>query len=169
VCINKLINKILSLLSSKTYQNVSNRPYLIHVLGSLPSPTIIGPKPFYGQQNKSPAPFSPPAETNKVTTNSIWGQNQKPVVNDEPSPPQSKFQLKKDSSQKDFQNKFLSSEPSTTVQENSRNRFSGIPGLVNRAKEGLTSGSVVNRNEQKSPLVCYISCFDLCMKHFNNV
>lgn len=48
-------------------------------IGSIPtSPQTAAPKPkVYGLQNRSPAPFSPPAEPSKPATNSIWGSKNK--------------------------------------------------------------------------------------------
>lgn len=123
-----------------------------HILGSIPStPPTTGPKPFYGQQNRSPVPYSPQAEPSKPTNNAFWGtQNQKPAEPEEP-PQQSKFQLKKDNS---FQNRFAPQDKTPAAPEAPRNRYGATPGIVNKAKEGLTGSSYL-RPEQKSPIVCH--------------
>ncbi|XP_054714524.1 FH1/FH2 domain-containing protein 3-like [Uloborus diversus] len=124
--------------------------------GTIPSPQAsTGPKKYYGQPNRSPAPYVPPVEPQKPNTassnNAFWGRNQKPSPEPVPEPP--KFQLKRDNSgHKDFQDKFRSPEPTPVVPEPPKNRYGGTPGIVSRAKEGLTTSNSFSRNDQKSPL-----------------
>lgn len=117
------------------------------------TPPAAAPKSFYGQPNRSPGPYGSSTETTKSIPKPTWGQQtQKTVVQppEEPQPP--KFQLKKDPSHKDVQNRYSSVPEKTSVPKAPSPSFGAIPGVVNRAKEGLASYGT-NRAQQKSPSV----------------
>ncbi|XP_035213596.1 FH1/FH2 domain-containing protein 3-like, partial [Stegodyphus dumicola] len=126
--------------ASPTKPTLARQNSLTASVPSTPPPAV--PKPFFGQQNRSPVPYSPPIEPPK-TNNTAWGQ--KSVNPEEPAQP--KFQLRRDGSQ----NKFTAPEKTPAAPEPPKSRFGTSPGLVNRAKEGL-AGSGATRAEQKSPL-----------------
>ncbi|CAL1268047.1 unnamed protein product [Larinioides sclopetarius] len=116
--------------------------------GSVPTtPPAAAPKPFYGQQNRSPQPYTPANEPKKITPKPTWGQSQKTVQPEES--PQPSFKLKNDTSQKDLLNKYAAPEKKVTP-EPQRQRYGTTPGVVNRAKEGL-AGYGTTRTEMKSP------------------
>lgn len=122
------------------------------VSASVPTtPPATPPKQFFGQPNRSPVPYASSETNNKTIPKPTWGQqsNQKTVLPEEPTP---KFQLKKDPSHKDVQNRYCSVPEKTAAPKAPSPSFGAIPGVVNRAKEGLAVYGT-NRIQQKSPSV----------------